>query len=286
MELVGVVDTELVPIIGTVFQSGSRQYPASAQDGQRPHAAGVDRVLALLRHLAEHPRGITLTQLAHDFDAPKSSVHRALAALCRAGFARQDADATYHLGLELVRLAYRYQEARDDHRVVEPVLRALAERFGETTHYAELAGAEVIYLAKVTPRGAGVQMTSSVGGRNPAHCTGVGKALLMHELGDPTAVEAFVERHGPLVSRTHRTLVDVAGLTRALAESRARGYTIDDEESELGITCVAFPVFLDSTRAPTGAISISALARRKPVPELHRLAAEARSIIDHHFGAT
>jgi IclR family transcriptional regulator, acetate operon repressor len=243
-------------------------------------------VLSLLRYLAEHPRGITVTQLAQDFAAPKSSVHRALSALCRAGFARQDAGATYHLGLEFVRLAYRYQEARDDHRVVEPVLRALAERFGETTHFAELSGAEVVYLAKVTPRGAGIQMTSSVGGRNPAHCTGVGKALLMHALPDAGAVGAFVERHGPLVSRTHKTLVDVTGLAASLAESRARGYTVDDEESELGITCVAFPVFLDSIRAPTGAISISALARRKPVAELHRIASEARSIIRDHLGTS
>ena len=256
------------------------------ETGQPPLSAakGVDRVLALLRYLAEHPRGITLTQLAHDFDSPKTSVHRALAALCRAGFARQDSDNRYHLGLEYVRLAYHHHEAREDYRLVEPALRALAEHFGETTHYAELDKAEVIYLAKVTPRGAGIQMTSTVGGRNPAYCTGVGKALLMYAVPTLAAVEEFVHTHGPLRARTPKTLTDAAELADSLAESRARGYTIDDEESELGIACLAFPIFLDSTREPTGAISISALAQRKPVPVLHREAHEARAIIERSLG--
>lgn len=253
----------------------------------RPLAAatGVDRVLALLRHLAEHPRGIALSRLAEDFDAPKSSVHRALSALCRAGLARQDGENRYHLGVEYVRLAYRYQESREDYRLVEPALRALAEHFGETTHYATLQDFEVVYLAKVTPHGAGIQMTSSVGGRNPAYCTGVGKALLMHALPDRTAVKNYVEAHRPLVSRTPNTLTRVDPLHRSLQEGLSRGYTIDDEESELGITCVAFPIFLDSTREPSGAISISALAQRKPVPELHRVAKTARRLIEDGLGA-
>jgi IclR family transcriptional regulator, acetate operon repressor len=256
------------------------------EHSQRPHAAagGVERVLALLRHLAEHPRGITLTRLSQDFDAPKSSVHRALAALCRAGFARQDGDARYHLGLEFVRLAYRHQEAREDYRLVEPALRVLAERFGETTHYATLQDFEVVYLAKVTPRGVGIQMTSSVGGRNPAYCTGVGKALLMYALPDRMAVKDYVDGNGPLAARTPRTLTSISALHRSLEEGRSRGYTLDDEESERGITCVAFPVFLDSTREPSGAISISALAQRKPVAELQRMAEDARHLIEDVLG--
>ena len=265
---------------------GIRQYRPAGEDGQRPPTAanGVDRVLALLRYLAEHPNGITLSRLAQDFDAPKSSVHRALTALIRAGFARRDADSRYHLGLDFVRLAYHHQEAREDYRLVEPVLRALAAHFGETTHYAVLDLPEVIYLAKVTPRGAGVQMTSTVGGRNPAYCTGVGKALLMHVLTGRDDVAEFVERHGPLVPRTPHTLTDPASLARSLEESRARGYAYDGEESELGIACVSFALFLDSTNQPSGAISISALAQRKPVRELHRIAGTARAIIEEHLG--
>lgn len=262
-----------------------RQYHPSVETRQPSGGGnGADRVLALLRYLAEHPQGIALTQLARDFDAPKSSVHRALTTLCRAGFARQDADNRYHLGVEYVRLAYRYQEERDDHRLVEPTLRTLAEHFGETTHYAVLDGAEVIYQAKVTPRGASIQMTSTVGGRNPAYCTGVGKALLMYALTDRPAVEEFVDRHGPLHARTPKTLTTPAALAESLRRGRSAGYTVDDEESEIGIACVAFPIFLDSTRTPTGAISISALTQRRTVAALRATAGEAREIIEAELG--
>jgi IclR family transcriptional regulator, acetate operon repressor len=146
--------------------------------------AGSDRVLGILRSLGDYPQGVSLEQLARDVDVPKSSLHRALAALCRAGFAEHDARGSYRLGLELVRLAFAHYDQLDRRRVVEPLLKTLAERFSETAHYGELAASEVVYLAKMTPPGRGAQMTSTVGGRNPAHCTGLGKALLAYELSD------------------------------------------------------------------------------------------------------
>src|SRR6266508_4654971 len=164
-----------------------------ASDGR---LAGVDRVLAALRLLGNYPDGATLDQLARALGAPKSSAHRALAALRRAGLAEQDAQGRYRLGLELVRLAFAHYEEREDYRLVEPTLQALAARFKETAHFAVLDGAEVVYVAKVNPIDRRVQMTSTVGGRNPAHCTGVGKALLAWALPDDESVRGFVDEHG------------------------------------------------------------------------------------------
>lgn len=269
-----------------MIRNTEHEYDGRALTGQRVEgiANGVDRVLATLRVLAGHPRGVTLTQITEIFDAPKSSMHRALAALCRAGFARQDSDSHYHLGLDYVQLAYRYQEAREDYQLVEPALRALAETFGETAHYAVLDGADVVYVAKVTPRGGGVQMTSSVGGRNGAYCTGVGKAMLMHSLTSRAAVEEFVKHYGPFERRTPHTLIEPDPLTTSLLEGRRRGYAIDDQENEVGINCIAFPLFLDSARVPAGAVSLTGLVHRTPVVELHRLSGTAQQIITEHLG--
>ena len=226
-------------------------------------------MLLTLQRLADHPRGVSLDELARELEAPKSSVHRALATLVRVGFAEQErSGGPYRLGLEVVRMAFGYHERSDEQALVEPALEALAGRFGETAHYARLDASEIVYVAKVTPSVHGVRMTSVIGGRNPAHCTGVGKALLAFALPDRAAVDEYVRRFGPLEARTAHTVTDAAALHDELGVVRAQGYAVDREESELGVNCVAFATFLGSPHVPSGAVSVSAVANRTPLSAL------------------
>ena len=216
--------------------------------------------------------------------APKSSVHRALAALRRAGFAEQDDRGRYRVGSELVRIAFEYHEHRDEVDLVRPVLQTLSDWLSETAHYAQLEGSEVVYLAKIEPTGQGITMSSRIGGRNPAHSTGVGKAMLAHVLADDDAVREFVARHGPLERRTRNTLVSARALAENLRLARERGYALDREESELGVNCIAFPLFLGSGRHPSGAVSVSAVAMRTDVTRLEAVAERIRSAIEKALG--
>jgi DNA-binding IclR family transcriptional regulator len=255
------------------------------QGGQRAPLTGADRVLATLKQLGEYPEGARLDDLARDLASPKSSTHRALAALRRAGLATQDEHGRYRLGLDLVQLAFRHHDALLETAPVRPLLAALAERFGETAHFARLEASEIVYLGKVVPAGSGAQMTSVIGGRNPAHCTGLGKALLAHALPDRSAVDRYVCDFGPLERRTPRTLVTGERLDRELGLTRARHYAIDRQESEVGIVCMAFPVFLGSPVLPSAAVSVAALAQRTPLRRLTAAADEIRAMIASHLGA-
>lgn len=246
--------------------------------------AGTDRVLAVLKELARHPRGVSLDALAETLCSPKSSIHRALAALRRAGLAEQDERGRYRLGLELVRLANEYYHGLDVRRLVEPLLDRLARHFGETAHFAALDRDEVVYLAKVNPSRGGIQMTSSVGGRNPAHCTGVGKALLAYAYPTDGDVERYTAEFGPLQRRTQRTLTTAAELARELAATRQRGFALDREESEVGIACIAFPVYLDSLDRPSGAVSVATLVHRTPLERLVEEAPAIRRMIEEALG--
>jgi DNA-binding IclR family transcriptional regulator len=240
--------------------------PTSAPgDGTR--LVGSDRVLAVLVELARHPHGVTLDELARAAASPKSTVHRALGALRRAGLARQDGRGHYLLGDEFVRMAFAFHEARPENLQVTPVLDALARHFGETAHYAVLDGRSVVYRAKVDPPSGAVRLTSTVGGRNPAHSTAVGKLLLSFRLRDQDAVRAWIG-DGPLPRPTASTLHTAEALHAEFEKIRARGYAVDDQENELGITCVAVPAFLDSPTVPSGAVSVSALAYRTPLHTL------------------
>ena len=68
--------------------------------------------------------------------------------------------------------------------------------------------------------------------------------------------------------KTASTITDPDALFRELQATLSRGYGIDDEENELGLNCVAVPVFGESSTAPTGAISVSALRFRYPLERL------------------
>ena len=239
---------------------------------------GSDRVLAVLKQLAHYPDGAGLEELTRAIGSPKPTVHRALGALRRAGLADQDARGRYVLGDEFLRMAFAHHEARPEHVRVRPVLEALATRFGETVHYAVLDGVEVVYRAKVDPPTGAVRLTSTIGGRNPAHCTGVGKALLAHRLLTRQEVADWAGG-ADLVRRTPRTSVTVDELHRALEESRRRGFATDDQENEDGVNCLALPVYLTSPVTPSGAVSVSALAYRTPLSALVDAVDEIRGLL-------
>ena len=236
-------------------------------DDEQDRVVGADRVLAVLVELAQHPEGIGLDELAGRLHSSKSTVHRALAALRRAGLAAQVSRGRYLLGDEFLRLAFQHHAARPERVRVEPVLSELAERYGETAHYASLDGKEVVYRAKVDPSTGAARLTSEIGGRNPAHRTAVGKVLLSREITSEDELRAWVGDR-PLEQRTPHSITSVPALWQELLRTRERGYGIDDQENEIGVNCVAIPVQFDPSVRRTGAISVSALAFRFPLDRL------------------
>jgi IclR family acetate operon transcriptional repressor len=237
--------------------------PAAADD----RLVGSDRVLAVLKELGRHAEGISLDALTRLIGSPKPTVHRALTALRRAGLADQDARGHYVLGDELLRMAFAHHESRPEQARLQPHLVELAATFGETAHYAVLDGREVVYRAKVDPPVGSVRLTSVVGGRNPAHATGVGKLLLAYSLDNLADVKAWIGDQ-PLERRTASTRTTASALWRDLAVARDRGFAVDDQENEVGVNCVAVPVFTTSTLRPAGAVSVSALTYRMPLDQV------------------
>ena len=228
---------------------------------------GADRTLAVLAALATYSDGVSLEEITSVVGSPKPTVHRALSALRRAGFAAQDGLGRYVLGDDFLRLAFAHHEGRPDHVRVQDTLVSLAARYGETVHYTVLDGDSVVYRSKVDPPQGAVRLTSVVGGRNPAHCTAAGKLLLSYRLLDCDSVAVWVGSR-ELERRTDKSLTNADALHQELELIRGRGYGVDDQENEAGVTCLAVPAFLTGPTAPSGAVSISALAYRTPLSTL------------------
>ncbi|MEP7059237.1 MAG: IclR family transcriptional regulator [Actinomycetota bacterium] len=231
---------------------------------------GVDRALRVLDALSARGSGMTLSEVAAAAGIPKSSLHRTLAALRRRGFAAQHADGRYLLGPDLLRIAFDFHDRMDVRVLVRPALDSLRSEVNETIHLGVLDGSDVVYVDKLEPSGP-IALTSKIGGRNPAHATAVGKALLAWTYPTKEALAEWIARSAPLNPRTPRTIVEEGALDREIRQVRSAGFARDMEESEIGIRCLAVPVFFGGP-TPVAAISISAPKERLPASRLKDVA--------------
>ena len=253
----------------------------------RRSVQSVDRALDLLEALAAADGEVAITALAGRTGLHVSTVHRLLATLLRRGYVRQNPDTSRYLaGAKLATLAEgrsRYGEMRLRAR---PILRALTEATRETANLVVLDDTQAVYI-ETMPSPQVVRLFTSVGTRVPLHATGAGKALLA-ALPAPRR-DTLLDRL-ELRGYTARTLVDRPALRRALDEVRERGYSIDDEEFDDGVRCVAIAV--GPVGAPVAALSISAPSNRlsrqrcgEIAPLLRRAAAELADALRDQAGA-
>lgn len=248
----------------------------------RPPVESVDRALALIQILSRSGTGMTLDELTQASGLPKSSLHRTLAALKRRGFATQQRDTgRYFLGTEMLRAAFDFHEHLDVRALVHPLLTRLRQEFNETVHVGVLDGGDVVYVDKLESLHP-IKMTSAIGGRNPAYCTGVGKVLLAWTFPSDESIAGYVSEYGPLQRRTRNTIVTIAKLAREMARIRERGYALDLEESEDGVRCIGIAVFLGRS-IPQAAISVSAPRERLSDTRLTEMASLFQQIVEEEL---
>jgi IclR family transcriptional regulator, acetate operon repressor len=240
----------------------------------------VEKTLAVLDALGDHER---IADIAAATGLHKSTVHRILQDFARLGFARATDRGTYQGGARILGLAGRVLARTDAAERARPELIALQHDCGGTVHLAMLDGDEAVYVVKIEGSKP-YRMASRIGMAVPLHCTAIGKAALA-ALAD-AEVRALLARV-PLVARTPRTLTDSNRLVAHLAEVRVRGWSVDDEENEIGVRCVGAAV-LDHTRRVLGAVSVSQLTadpETRAPEELGPRVAAAASAISRLLGA-
>ncbi len=180
-----------------------------------------------------------LTDIGKVVGLHKSTVFRLLDSLRDRGYIEKDPESgNYRLGLGFIALTSQYLNSLELKTEAEPYLRRLSDRLGETVFLATLKDNQVVYLDKVE-RFDGLRRYSIIGQRAPLHCTSLGKSLIMDR--NPRELRELLTR-GPLKRVTDKTQTDVDALIRELAECRARGWSMDDEEYETGVSCVGAPV--------------------------------------------
>jgi DNA-binding IclR family transcriptional regulator len=232
----------------------------------------VERTVAVLQALGQNPPGVSLTELVKATGIPTTTLHRMLTLLRGTALVRETADGRYALAAGTVSLARSYLDGLDLRQEALDVMRPLSARTGETCHLGVLALVHVVYVEKVDSPSP-VRMHSRVGQTNPALTTALGRAILASSPAQ--VVDEVVEAS----SRLSAVPVLRPEVDAVLAGVRADGYACDLQENEVGICCVAAPIF-DHNAHVVAALSISAPATRFDTEAPGRLGPQVRAAAD------
>lgn len=222
----------------------------------------LDRAIRILSLLSDgKPR--TVNDVSEAIELSPSTTFRLLSTLAYYNYVKRiEHTSQYQLGLACLELASAYQASNDLRQAALPELEALRDEVKETVHLCVLDNMEIVYIEKLPGLHAIGIMSSRVGGRAPAYCTGVGKVLLAYQ--KPETVQEYFSRH-TLVPYTEYTVTDLNQLLQELKLIRERGYSFDRGEHEHEVRCIAVPIF-DMSGKPVAALSISGPeARMEPL---------------------
>lgn len=212
----------------------------------------LDRALRLLINLAGADQA-TLTELTMQTGMAPSTAHRLLMTMQAHGIVAFDqAGQNWMIGVEAFRIGRSFLRRT---RVVEAgreVMRELMEATGETANMAIADDGEVVFISQIESQEA-IRAFFTAGARGPMHASGIGKTLLAELPRED--VERILQKKG-LPSFTPNTITTPDALFADLERSRKRGWSIDDEERNVGMRCLAAPIYNEFGEAVAG-ISIS-----------------------------
>lgn len=234
----------------------------------------IEKSVEILDCFFDH-KELGITEIAEATNYSKSTIHDVVSTLTILGLLKRNEDTKrYSLGIKLFEYGYLFSQRNTLRGNVKDIGRELSDKYKSTCHLATFDKNEIIYLDKFEYQGSIVTSYTQIGKRVPMTVTGLGKAMLAF-LPEEYGKEFIYSQ--PLPSRTEYSITDIPTLKADLEEIRVNGYAIDNQESVLGLRCIACPIF-DNNNKIVAAISLSLLAPYFPdslIPQISQDITEA-----------
>ncbi|GAB3845111.1 IclR family transcriptional regulator [Dactylosporangium cerinum] len=247
--------------------------PAERDAGSQPGLGGLDRAAAIFGAFDEQHRELTLAALVARCGLPRSSTHRTADTMLRLGWLDKPADR-YRIGNRIFELSGLAPVRHELRETALPFLQDLYHATRTTVQLGVLSGTQILLVEKITGHRP-LPMLSQVGALLPAYCSALGRAILAYS--DEHTVQAVID--AGLDRRTPRTITTASALRRELVAIPDRGLAVEREEGNIGISCVAAPIFgpLGEVVAAVSVTGPTALVRADRAGPAVRLAAAATS---------
>jgi IclR family pca regulon transcriptional regulator len=195
------------------------------------------RGLRVIQAFDRDRRELTLSEAAKRVDLPRASVRRTLHTLIQLGFVETD-DRLFRLTPRILALASAYLMSNPIVDVLQPAVEQLSKRTGEACSAAVLDGDDVVMIAHASPRRV-ISVSAQIGLRLPAVSSSLGRVLLAAR--DGKDLERTLGRLQP-VKLTGLTVVNRSELRKAIAKAGSDGYSLVDQEVEVGFRSISVPV--------------------------------------------
>ncbi|WP_303317114.1 IclR family transcriptional regulator [Flavivirga abyssicola] len=196
-------------------------------------------------------------ELAKKTGYNKTTTYRLLSTLESLDIVQKNDDDKYILGLklfELGNLVSVYKSLRTFSRIP---LENIAKDIKETVHFGVLKNNQVLYLNKAESE-LGLKVSTQIGSYQQAYCTALGKVLLA--FSSANMISDYLKNVN-LKAFTSNTLITSKDLLTELEQIKTKGYALDMEELELGLICIAIPVFNKNKEVVAG-VSVSGPSSR------------------------
>ncbi|WP_071000317.1 IclR family transcriptional regulator C-terminal domain-containing protein [Methylobacterium sp. C1] len=223
----------------------------------------------------------TITSIAASTGLDRAAARRSLLTLAELGYARYDGKY-FELTPRVLRLGHAYLVATPLPRLIQPHLDRFSEEIGQSASASVLEGAEIVYVARAAQKRV-MSINLVPGSRLPAWCASMGRVLLA-ALPEPEA-HAVLEGSA-LRAHTPLTKASVESLHIELARVREQGYSLVDQELELGLCSIAVPL-TDRRGRVVAALNVGAPAPQVAatemvalyLPGLQRIQQEIRGVL-------
>lgn len=240
--------------------------PTTPPDRSPDHVQSLERGLAVIRAFSGETGPLSLAEVARRCDLTRAAARRFLLTLVHLGYVAQDG-RDFALRPRVLELGVAYLSGLGFLDVARPHLEAVSHAVDESASISVLDGDDVVYVARVPTRRI-MSVTIANGTRFPAGATSMGRVLLaaMPEAGSDERLRRVVAA-GAVPALTDRTITTLDGLRAAVADARARGHAVVDEELERGLRSIAVPV-RDGTGDTVAAMNVATHAARRSVDDL------------------
>lgn len=229
----------------------------------------VAKAVQIIEAIYKARRSMGIKELAAELGMAKSTVHHIVSTLVAGGFLAQDPQSrTYNIGLHLVEIGQAYLEQLDLRKIARPHLEQLSLAVKEIVHLLVLDQDEVVYIGKVENHAqeATLRCSSFIGRRVSPYSTAAGKVLLAFLPGEE--LKRYLATH-ELQPKTKFTITSPESLREQLAQVKAEKIAVDCQENELGVHCVAAPIFNREGRC-IAALSVSGPLNRVSLERIER----------------
>jgi IclR family pca regulon transcriptional regulator len=197
---------------------------------------GFAKGLAVIEAYGRGRPSLTIAEVARLSGLDRASARRCLLTLVNRGYATTDG-RYFELTPRVLRLGHAYLAASLP-TLIQPTLDELSSDLRESCSASVLDGTEIVYIARAA-RHRLIGVGLHAGSRLPAYCTSMGRVLLAALPPDDSRAILMQSDRQPI---TERTLTDVGHLVGELARIRADGYSIVDQEVEIGSMSISVPI--------------------------------------------